>query len=348
MHRIRRAFAVLGVVLLAGCATQSEAADSTSVTLVFAAYGGAGQQAMIDRYQKPYTADRPNITFVNTSPPDLAKVRTQVENKAVKWDVIAVPPAAAIQGCGTLFEPLDLSAVDRSKLVEGTIGKCYVGNWFNANPVAYRTDAFPDPAKAPKRLADFFDLQRFPGKRAILTNLQNGILEYPLLADGVAPSSLYPLDVDRALNKLGTIRSQTTFAANLGNLQQAIATGQIDMFIIPDSRLVPLLNEGIRITIIWDVTQIALNAFAVPKGSKKKEPARQFLETLVTPAAVTGISEALGTAPIIKGIQPNLSANAKLVEVFGPVNTGQTVVQNVDWYGANFDSVTAKLANWLK
>lgn len=48
-----------------------------------------------------------------------------------------------------------------------------------------------------------------------------------------------------------------------------------------------------------------------------------------------------------KAATPNLSENAKKVEVYGPVNTGETVLQDVDWYAANYNAVNDKLTNWL-
>ncbi|MFG1922554.1 extracellular solute-binding protein [Cryptosporangium sp. NPDC048952] len=341
---------VLAVAMLAACGGGSSAENDPDgkVTLTFTGYGGDGQKAMIASYQKPYTAEHSNVSFVNTSPPDVAQVKAQVLSKSVKWDVVAVAPAAATQNCGKLFEELDFSDLkDKGNLVDGTVGKCYLGNWINANPIAYRTDAFPDKSKAPKTVADFFDTKKFPGKRGVLTNIQNGVLEYALLADGVAPDKMYPLDVPRALKKLDTIRSQTTFAPNVGALQQAVGAGQVDMFILPDSRLVPLMNSGTAITVTWDVTVTALNAFAIPKGSPNKEAARRFIETVVTPKSVESISEALGTQPINKAAKANLSVNAAKVEVAGPQNSGQVVQQDVDWYSKNFDQVNTQMNNWL-
>ena len=65
------------------------------------------------------------------------------------------------------------------------------------------------------------------------------------------------------------------------------------------------------------------------------------------PEPVAKISEMLGTAPVNLKAKPNLTDNGKLVEVYGPVNTGETVVQDVDWYAQNWDEVTTKLTNWL-
>ena len=191
-------FALVAVTaVLAGCAGGGAAeqpsssgsgapADDAPVTLTYVGYGGDGQQAQIEAWQTPYTAAHPNVTFVNTSPPDVAQVKAQVESGSVQWDILATAPYAAQQNCGTLFEELDFGDIDQTDLVPGTVGECYIGNWINATPIAYRTDAFAD-GKGPKTVEDFFDVEKFPGQRGMVTNLQNGILEYALLADGVKP-----------------------------------------------------------------------------------------------------------------------------------------------------------------
>lgn len=341
--------------LLSGCAASSGGTSTDSsgtpdadapATITFVGYGGGGQDAQIEAWQKPYTEAHPNVSFVNTSPPDVAQVKAQVESGAVQWDVMATAPYAAQQNCDTLFEPLDLSGIDQTDLVEGTVGECYLGNWINATPIAYRTDAFPD-GDGPKTVADFFDKEKFPGQRGIVTNLQNGILEYPLLADGVKPDDLYPLDVDRALDKLGDIRDVTTFAPNVGALQQAVEANQVDMFLLPDSRLVPLLQGGMDITIVWDETVASLNAFAIPKGAPNKQAAVDFISSVVEPEQVAKISELLGVAPVNTAAKPELDEFTKQVEVYGPANTGGTVLQDVDWYADNFNETSNKLTTWL-
>ncbi|WP_187270698.1 extracellular solute-binding protein [Lacisediminihabitans profunda] len=364
MSRSRIALAGVSItaaaLLLAGCSagggtaspsasSSGSAEDTAPVSLTFVGYGGVGQDAMIKYYQQPYMAQHPNVTFVNTSPPDVAQVQAQVQAGSIQQDIVATSPAAAQQGCGTIFEPLDLSSVDQKNLVPQTVGKCYIGNFINASPFAYRTDAFPDPSKAPKTLADFFNTKKFPGKRGMLTNLQNGILEYPLLADGVKPDKLYPLDIDRSLKKLDSIRNDTIFAPNVGVLQQDVASGQVDMFMLADSRDVPLLDSGTKITIVWDKTVASINAFAVPKGDPKAKAAEAFLASAVAnPAAVTGISETLGVAPVNLATKPVLSANAKKLQVYNKtVNPGTTVLQDVAWYTKNFTLATQKLNAWL-
>lgn len=340
--------------LLAGCAGGGEAAptgtsgpNAEPVTITFVAYGGVGQEAMINDWQQPFTAENPHVTFINTAPSDVAQVKAQVENNAVQWDVMAMSPAAAQENCGILFEKLDMSGLNTDDLVDEAVGECYVGNFVNATPLAYRTDAFPDPDDAPKTLADFFDKDGFPGQRGVITNLQNGILEYPLLADGVAPDDLYPLDVDRALDIWDGIRDITTFAPNVGALQQAVGADQVDLFLLSDSRIAPLIDEGKDITIVWDITVTSVNAFGVPKGSTKLATTEEFLKFVTEPEQAAAISESLGVAPISKAAKPNLTGGAAAVAVYSDVNTGETVMQNIQWYADNFNDVTTKLTNWL-
>jgi putative spermidine/putrescine transport system substrate-binding protein len=266
----------------------------------------------------------------------------------VLWDVLATAPYAAEQNCGTLFEPLTIElTVPEEDLVPMAVGECYTANWINATPLAYRTDAFP-AGKGPQTVKDFFDVDKFPGQRGFVTNLQNGILEYAALAGGADPENVYPIDVDAALKELETIRSVTTFAPNVGALQQAVSAGQVDMFFLPDSRLVPLLQEGVDLTIVWDVTVASINAFAVPKGSTKKAAVEAFLASVMETGPVESISELLGVAPINLKAQPNFNEFSAQVQVYNPeVNTGATVLQDIPWYTKNFNDASTKLTNWL-
>ncbi|MCS7475852.1 extracellular solute-binding protein [Umezawaea endophytica] len=339
-------FAV-ATLLLASCGSADDGSASGTggpEKLTFVSYGGSGQDAQIKAFQEPYTAAHPNITFANSSPADVAQVKAQVQAGVVQWDVMSVAPAAAKQNCGTLFEKLSVPKLDPKDFTPQAIGECYVGNWSNATIFGYNAAKYPE---GPKTLKDFFDTGKFPGKRGVITNLQNGILEFPLLADGVAPDKIYPLDVDRALRKWDTIRKDTLFAANVGALQQAASADQVDMFLLPDSRMISLLNDKKNVKMVWDTTVVTLNALAVPLGSKHKAAAEDFLQSLVQPEPAAKIAEALAVVPINLNAKPNLSENGKLLEVNGPVNTGKSVIQDIDWYSQNFDAVTTKLGNWL-
>ena len=53
---------------------------------------------------------------------------------------------------------------------------------------AYNKEAFPDGA--PSTIADFFNYEQFPGKRGLRRD-PRGLLEWALIAEGVAPNDVY-------------------------------------------------------------------------------------------------------------------------------------------------------------
>ena len=70
--------------------------------------------------------------------------------------------------------------------------------------LGYRKDAFPG-GKGPQNWVDFWDAKKFPGPRTLRDSPVDN-LEFALMADGVAPDKLYPLDIDRAFKKLDAIK----------------------------------------------------------------------------------------------------------------------------------------------
>lgn len=338
-------------LLVTGCsgtvgAPQAESSDAP-VTITYVAYGGAGQESQTAAWQEPYTALNPQVTFLNTSPADVAQVKAQVEAGAVQWDVMAIAPYAAEQNCGVLFEELDVPGADTDNLPSEAIGKCYIGNFLVGPILGYRAEAFPDGGAAPKTIADFFDLQKFPGKRGVVASIQDGILEYPLLAEGVSPDDLYPIDVDRALGKWDTIRGETLFAENYGALQQAVASGQVDMFFLIGSRQLALLDEGIDIDQVWDRTVTSVNGLAIPKGSPNKSAVESFLGFVTQPEQQAKMAELGGVSPLNQKSAPQLTAHGKKVDLVGPGNTGILVPQDIQWYAENFNEVRETFTKWL-
>ena len=75
-------------------------------------------------------------------------------------------------------------------------------------------DAFP--GDKPSEIADFFDTDKFPGKRGVHT-WANGFIQMALVADGVKPSGVYTVlkdqtgAVDRAFAMMDKIKDDPLF-----------------------------------------------------------------------------------------------------------------------------------------
>jgi hypothetical protein len=85
--------------------------------------------------------------------------------------------------------------------------------------------------------------QKFPGQRGIRKS-PSGTLEVALLGDGVAPENLYPLDVDRALDKLDTIREQILWWETGAQLQQQLADGEVALSSAWNGRVQKEIDAG--------------------------------------------------------------------------------------------------------
>jgi spermidine/putrescine-binding protein len=138
------------------------------------------------------------------SPTDYAKLQSMVENNQVIWDVVNVSNNFGLESTARLLEPLDYSVIDKEPILEGYAGKYWVACMLYANTLAYNTEQIDG---TPNNWADLFDIQKFLGQRGFRKSPLE-TLEVALLGDNVLPESLYPLDVDRALNKLDTARDQ--------------------------------------------------------------------------------------------------------------------------------------------
>jgi putative spermidine/putrescine transport system substrate-binding protein len=351
---IATAAAVASLALLSACAgpttsdPQSGDDDGTKpVTLTYVSYGGTGQQAQIDAWQKPYTAQNPNVKFVNTSPPDPAQVKAQVTTGQVQWDIVTTAPYLASQNCGTLYEHLDIPDLDMSQFSPGTIGDCYVTDFKYSLVFSYNGDKWSNPDTAPKTLADYFDLEKFPGKRGVVPTVQDGFLETALLADGVKADDLYPLDVDRALKVWDKVKAQTVFAANPGALLQAVTSKQVDMQILVQARSQAVLDAGANAIPVWDQTITSIDGLAIPKGSKNKKAAEKFISFLLQPEQSAKMASLAGVAPANLKSVPTYSDNGNRINAFGEANTGTTVQASAEYWGKNYNQISTKVTQWL-
>ena len=167
-----------------------------------ASWGGAYTESQKKAYADTYS-DPSSIVFENYNG-GLGEVRAQVESGSVTWDLVDVLPSDAITGCDEgLFEDISseiaelstpgpdgesmLEDMENNGLEYHSGWDCCVPQIFWTYVVFYDPDAFP--GEKPDSMADFFDTEKFPGKRGIHT-WATGIIEKAMVADGVKPNAV--------------------------------------------------------------------------------------------------------------------------------------------------------------
>lgn len=142
-----------------------------AITVV--SWGGAYTEAQKKAFYEPFT----KATGIAVNSVDynggLGQIKAQVEARNVTWDVVVGEKALAETGCfDNILEKQDAGGLPAATdgtaasedFVEGTLSDCGIGSVIWSTSMAYNTSKLAD---GPKTIADFFDLEKFPGKRGL-------------------------------------------------------------------------------------------------------------------------------------------------------------------------------------
>jgi putative spermidine/putrescine transport system substrate-binding protein len=330
------------VVLAAGCGgddgdDQAKAGGGREVesdTVVFADYGGTTRIARSEAFLTPFSNEfgvRP--VYADADP---AKLALFAERGSAEWDLIDLDSWDVVR-----FSEQDLLAklpsdVTRADLVPKEY-QPYASGGYNASVgFGYQTDENPKP----RTWADFFDLERFPGKRA-LPNFPYFQAEAALLADGVPCDQLYPLDLDRAFSKLDEIRDEVLFYDSFGQAVQFLAQGSVSMALSANSRVQVLKEQGLPVDFSWQDAFYQWTAAAVPKDAPHSDAAFAVVDFMSKPENQAQMARLTKYGPMSSAAENLLDKetleqlpNAHLDTACEVDNAG--LAANLDEYGKRF------------
>lgn len=321
-------------------------AGQTEGTVVVVDGGGTYHDSLVLSTYDPFEELTDiKLTFTNYDY-SIGAIQAQVEG-AKEWDVVSLGNPVSDELAAKLFMPLDYSVVKADGIPDSSKEKYRVVYVYFAHVLAYRTDKY---TTAPTSSSAFFDLDAFPGKRAA-NNYPVGTLEFALLADGVAPEDLYPLDVERALAKLKSLNDQEEIVwYDSGAQQVELITNELaDMAIAWNGRMLGANAEGIPVDYIVDGAVNQSTSWVVLKTAPHPKAAMEFINFATTAEINAADSLAfLGNSPanansysfIGDELASKLPTNPALADRIGGY---------VDdaWWADNFDDVYARWQDWF-
>lgn len=313
-------------------------------TLTFASYGGIYQDGQMKAALTPF-GEESGATILSDGPMEYSKIQAQVESNNVTWDVVDMDSTWAAGQCGKNLMKLDYSLIDTSKVPEGLKSDCYVPAMQYANVNMYNTEKYGD--KGPETWADFFDVKKFPGKRAINGGDVGPILEGALLADGVAPADIYPLDVDRALKKLSTIKDSLIYWKTGAESQQMLESGDADIAVVWSGRAYSAVKNGAKYKPAWGTGMLVMDVLGVPTNAKNPQASMAAINYYLGKKQQEVLTEQTSYAPINTDSQPNVDALAKSYLVSEPDVNKQVFKTNFQWWGENYPAALEKYLAWI-
>ncbi|RJG13591.1 extracellular solute-binding protein [Pseudomonas cavernicola] len=303
----KRVTSTLAAMALVVGSNMAMAADS----LNFVSWGGSTQDAQKQAWAEPFGKST-GIQVVQDGPTDYGKLKAMVESGNVQWDVVDVEADFALRAASEgLIEPLDFTQIQRDKIDPRFVSDHGVGSFFFSFVLGYNQGKLG--GKEPQDWSALFDTKTYPGKRALYKWPSPGVLELALLADGVAPDKLYPLDLDRAFKKLDTIKPDIVWWGGGAQSQQLLASGEASLGQFWNGRVYALQQDGAPVGVSWKQNLVMADFLVIPKGAKNKAAAMKFLANASSAKGQAEFANLTAYAPVnldsVSQLKPELAPN---------------------------------------
>ena len=347
---------------LCGLAFSAAAQDAT-VNLL--SWGGAYGNSHLEAYAKPCEAASGVKVVIADADNPATPIKAMVEAGNVTSDVASVEYADAVRLCDEgLLETIDAAALTAAAdgtaaaedYIEGGVTDCFVATDVYSMVMAYDDSKFPD-AK-PATPADFFDLEKFPGKRTMRKGAKFN-LEFALMADGVPAAEVYtvlatPEGVDRAFKKLDSIKNDVIWWEAGAQPPQLLADGEVTMAYAFNGRI---FNAAIAdkkpFKISWDGQIYEMEGWVIPKGAPNLENAVKFVAFSTAPEPQARAAEFISYGPPRKSAAALVGNMEGTEDPMGPhlpttaENMTNALGSNLDFWVDHDSELNERFNAWL-
>ncbi len=356
---------LLATTAIVGAGTMALAQEmANEMTIV--SWGGAYQNSQLKAYVEPYQEMHPevSVTWDESSNEAVAKLRAMNEAGNITWDLVDVVAADAIrlcdEGLAMEYDPEELLAEgDDGTSAEDDFGDliisdCYIPQIVYSTTFGYRTDMVPEGVDAPDEICDVFDLETYPGKRALEKRPINN-MEWALLCDGVAKDEVYdvlatPEGQQQALDKLETIKDDVIWWSAGADTPQLLADGEVFLGSTYNGRLYSVIEEQDQpVGMMWDAQVFDLDGWIIPEGLEDAQLARvkHFIKFATDTKRLADQANYISYGPARQSSAPLVPEEMKQHMPTDPANSANTFLYNYGFWADYRDDIDAKFQAWL-
>ncbi|MCE2493292.1 MAG: ABC transporter substrate-binding protein [Alphaproteobacteria bacterium] len=334
-------------------------------TLIVTTWGGAYEAAQRQAYFAPFAQEAGVEVRLKAYNGSVDPLRRSGPSGGGEWDVLDMTEPDALAACaeGLLapFDPRSLRPAPdgtpaRKDFLSGAFLDCGVVHLVYATVLAYDDRAFP--GEKPRTVADFFDLQRFPGKRA-LRRQPIALLEWALLSYGVPISQLYDLlsterGMTLAFRRLDRIRDQIVWWEDGSEPVKLLERREVVMASGFNGRFFNArVNDDIPVTIIWDGQFLDMSVWAIAKDSPSRTLAESFIGFATRAENMAAFAHLIPYGPTRRSAIARIGLHARsnvpmlLHMPTAPLNLRRAIRSDSLWY-ARTEAVRQRwFRNWL-
>jgi putative spermidine/putrescine transport system substrate-binding protein len=311
--------------------------------LVIKAYGGSFRDGVVRALAAPFAAEcDAQVTVLEGNNVDaLDRSREEVAGGQPAWDITATNQTYFRRGeVENLWERIDYSwfSADDLEAVPMTMRFEHgVAAAIYSNNLVISTRAFPHQRSQPRSWADFWNVDRFPGLRAlpVCDSGINPLPEIACLADGSRPDDLYPIDMARAARKLSELSPHVICWRTGAESVQLLVDGRAVAGLLGNGRAQAAIDEGAPLEIIWHDARRTFDVWYVLRGARNRAMAMRFLAFVQRPQVQANLSRITGLSPVNPKAYDQLDYDTKRKLTIHPTNFAATFANDEAWWTAN-------------
>lgn len=339
---INKALKITGGIILGVSLT----ATAMAADVVIGSFGGSYQDAQRKALFEP-AARKMGISVNDQTYGGISDIRLKVKAGAVEWDLVVSGAVYAARAAEEgLLEAIDYDVVDVSTFEPDMYTDTCVGTIVFSTVLAWNTETFG--ADGPQSWADFWDVKKFPGARA-MRNKFDGNFEVALLADGVPLERVYEVlsteqGMRRAINKLREIKPHVAVWWKSGAQHaQLMKDGEVDMTTGWNGRFDAAKKDGAKVSYNFNEALMDYECWAIPKGAPNRETAMQFLNEISSAGIQANLPKYISYGPANRGAYELGLIDDETARALPshPDNARLQLQMSTEWYAKNAQRATA-------
>ena len=345
---------VTGLVLVGSSAVQAQE------PLTVVSWGGAYTRSQVKAYHEPFTKKTGIAVISEDYNGGLAQIKAQVETGNITWDVVDLEMSDAIRGCDEdLLEPIDASMLPpapdgtlaEEDFIPGTLLDCAVGGIIWSTVIAFDQTRF-SRAHHPRALRDFFNVERFPGKRGLRRSPRVNV-EWALVADGVPAGQVYEVlataeGIERAFHVLDRLKPHVVWWEAGAQPPQLLADGEVVMTSAYNGRLYnAIFKERKPFVIIWDSQVWDVDLWGIVKGTGNMAAALDFVKFSTDTKRLADQARYISYGPVRRSSMDKVNAKVKPHLPTSPDNFASALQNDFDWWADHQQEMDERFTTWL-
>ncbi len=317
--------------------------------VVVCTWGGASTDAMKEVWFKPFS-EVSGVNVSTASVPDIAKLEVMENVGNVEWDLLdAEGTQMELAMKKGLLQKIDydliFKIVPKEQIDPKVIKEYGVGSVGFSTVIAWNTTLFGKDG--PKDWKEWADTTRFKGRRALYAQPRPSF-EIALMAAGVPPEKIYPINIDDAFKALDELRPKINLwvekTSQWGVLMQ---NGEVDLMGSSLSRTLDEKKRTGKVDFTFNQSIVEQDYWVIPKSAPGGANAQKLIAYALMAKGSLGFATKMPFSLANTSIYGGIPDEMKQQLPGYPENSARNLQIDQAWWVANADQVRLRWLDWM-